>query len=231
MCIRHLNLVTPIPLEIMPDLWEQNDILILLIDLDSYSVFSTEYLDDTEKEDLDRFKTSYFKKRYIVSRTVLKYVLHCLIKGKSVSDIVTYKDEYGRVHVNDHKELHICISYTGNIVSLAISKVNVGIDIELRKLFSPGKVSKYLNKRVLESDGFGHDLDLLTLFTLKEAYCKFSNKSILSSLNKELDLNNVFSLSYILNDLYILSVITDAEPHALRISYLQKIAFHESAED
>ncbi len=215
----------------MPDLWEQNDILILLIDLDSYSVFSTEYLDDTEKEDLDRFKTSYFKKRYIVSRTVLKYVLHCLIKGKSVSDIVTYKDEYGRVHVNDHKELHICISYTGNIVSLAISKVNVGIDIELRKLFSPGKVSKYLNKRVLESDGFGHDLDLLTLFTLKEAYCKFSNKSILSSLNKELDLNNVFSLSYILNDLYILSVITDAEPHALRISYLQKIAFHESAED
>ena len=63
----------------MPDLWEQNDILILLIDLDSYSVFSTEYLDDTEKEDLDRLKTSYFKKRYIVSRTVLKsIVLHCL---------------------------------------------------------------------------------------------------------------------------------------------------------
>ena len=65
----------------MPDLWEQNDILILLIDLDSYSVLSTEYLDDTEKEDLDRFKTSYFKKRYIVSRIVLKYVLSCLIKG------------------------------------------------------------------------------------------------------------------------------------------------------
>lgn len=231
MCIRHLNLVTPISLENMPDLWEQNDILILLIDLDIYSVFSTEYLDDTEKEDLDRFKTSYFKKRYIISRTVLKYILHCLIKGKSVSDIVTYKDEYGRVHVSDHKELHICISYTGNIVSLAISKVNVGIDIELRKLFSSGKVSKYLNKRVLESDGFGHDLDLLTLFTLKEAYCKFSNRSILSSLYEELDLNNVFSLSYILNDIYVLSVITDAEPHALNISYLQKIAFHELVED
>ena len=199
--------------------------------LDSYSVFSTEYLDDTEKEDLDKLKTSYFKKRYIVSRTVLKYVLHCLLKGQSVSDIGTYKDEYGRVHVRDHEELHICISYTGNIVSLAISKVNVGIDIELRKLFSPGKVSKYLNKRVLETDGFGNDLDLLTLFTLKEAYCKFSNKSILSCLNKELDLNNVFSSSYILNDKYILSVITDAEPHAINISYLQKIAFHESAED
>lgn len=222
MDIGHSNLPASILLKDIPNLWEQNDILILLIDLDSY-IFSTRYLDDIEKEDLNKLKTSYFRERYIVSRTVLKFVLHYLLKEQSVSKIGTYKDEYGRVHVRDHEELHICISYTGNIVSLAISKVNVGIDIELKKPFSTGKFSKYLNKQAIETDGLGNGLDLLTLFTLKEAYSKFSNKSILSCLSKELDLDNIFSSSCILNDRYILSIIADAKPHAINISYLQKI--------
>ncbi len=220
MYITDLYLPNSVLLKDVPHLWEQNDILILLIDLDSYT-FSTEYLDDNEKEDLESLKTSYFRKRYIVSRTVLKFVLHYLLEGQSIFNIGTYKDEYGRAHVRDHKELHICISYTGNIVSLAISKVNVGIDIELKKSLSSGKFSKYLNKRTLETDIQENGFDLLTLFTLKEAYCKFSNKSILSCLNKELDLSNIFYLSYFLNDKYILSIVTDVEPHAFNISHLQ----------
>jgi 4'-phosphopantetheinyl transferase len=236
MCIRYLNLPPPISLENLPHFWEQNDILILLIDLDSYNALNTEYLDDTEKEYLARFKTSYFKKRYSVSRIVLKYVLSCLLKEQSIYYFHIYKDEYGKVHVLGHKELHICISYTGNIVSLAISKVEIGIDIELRKSLSPGKVSRYLHKPVLKIEDFGNgpdlnDLDLLMVWSLKEAYCKFSNKSMSSSLNKELDLRSVFYSSYILNDKYILSIITSVNPHALNISYLPKIVFSESSEN
>lgn len=222
MCIQYLNLSASILLKDIPYLWEQNDILILLIDLDSYN-FSTRYLDDNEKEALNNLKTSYFRERYIVSRTVLKFILYYLLKEQSVFKIGTYKDEYGRVHVRDHNELYICISYTGNIVSLAISKVNVGIDIELKKSLSAGKFSKYLNKQVLETDSLGNGPDLLTSFTLKEAYSKFSNKSILSCLNKKFDLENIFSSSYILNDRYIFSIITDAKPTAINISHLQKI--------
>jgi len=222
MYIEYLNSPTSILLKDVPYLWEQNDILILLADLDSYTL-STEYLDDNEKEDLNKLKTSHFRKRYIVSRTVLKFVLHHLLEGQSVFKISAYKDEYGRAHVRDHEELRICISYTGNIVSLAISKVNVGTDIELKKPLSTGKFSKYLNKQALETDSLGNGLDLLTIFTLKEAYCKFSNKSLLSCLNKELDLSSIFSSIYILNDRYILSIITDANQQAINISYLQKI--------
>jgi 4'-phosphopantetheinyl transferase len=222
MYIRYLNLPSSILLEDVPYLWEQNDILILLIDLDSYT-FSTVYLDDSEKEELNNLKTRYFRKRYIVSRTVLKFVLHYLLEGQSVFGIGTYKDEYGRAHIRDHEELKICISYTGNIVSIAISKVKVGIDLELKRPLFTGKFFKYLNKQASETDGLGNGLDNLTLFTLKEAYCKFSNKSILACLNKELDLSNNLSTSYILNNRYILSIITDAKPHAINISYLQKI--------
>jgi 4'-phosphopantetheinyl transferase len=260
----HLELPPPIPLENIPHLWEQNNTLIFLINLDNYTVLAddvlktnkiltdniltdnilnTDHLDMAEKEHLESLKTSYFKKRYIVSRIVLKCVLKyvlkdvlkdipgCILKGQCLSDIGTYNDEYGKVHIRNHKELHICISYTGNIVSLAISKVEVGIDIELKKSISPGKVLKYLQTPALKAEDFGNELDFLTAWTLKEAYCKFSNKSMLTSLNKELDLGSVFHSSYILNNKYILSVITDANPHALNISCLSKIGFHGPAEE
>jgi 4'-phosphopantetheinyl transferase len=231
MYIRYLNLPSTITLKDIPYLWEHNIILILLIDLNSYSAFNTAFLDETEKKNLDKLKTTYFKKRFIISRLVIKYVLNCLLKEESVYGISTYKDEYGKVHVRDHEELHISVSYTENICSLAISKVNIGIDIELRKLLSPGKFSKYLSKRALKTDNFENNLDLLTLFTLKEAYSKFSNKNILSCLNKDIDPSNAFSSTYVLNQKYVLSVITDEEPHAISISFLEKIEFHEPSQD
>ncbi len=225
MFIRYLNLPFQIPLKNIPHLWEQNDIIILLVDLDNYNVLSTQHLDETEKEEMDIFKTSYFKKRYLVSRKVLKYIICCLFNEQSISSVSTYKDEYGKVHVRGHEELHICLSYTGNIASLAISKIKVGIDIELEKLFSPKKISKYLYKPILRTKNFENDHNLLIVWTLKEAYSKFSNKSMLANLNKELDLSNVFHSSYILNEKYILSVITCVNPHDLNISFLPKITF------
>ena len=226
MFIRYLNLPFQISLKNISHLWEQNDIIILLVDLDNYNVLSIEYLDETEKEEMAIFKTSYFKKRYIVSRKVLKYIICCLFNEQSISSISTYKDEYGKIHVRGHEELHICLSYTGNIASLAISKIKVGIDIELEKLFSPKKISRYLYKPILRIKDSENDHDLLIAWTLKEAYSKFSNKSMLTNLNKELDLSNVFHSSYILNEKYILSVITCVNPHDLNISFLPKIAFN-----
>ena len=226
MFIRYLNLPCQISLKNIYHLWEQNDILILLVDLDNYNVLNTEYLNETEREEIDIFKTSYFKKRYIVSRKVLKYIIYCLFKEQDISTISIYKDEYGKVHAQGHEELHICLSYTGNIASLAISKIKVGIDIELKKLFYPKKISRYLHKSILRTSDSENDPDLLILWTLKEAYSKFSNKSMLANLNKELDLRSIFHSSYILNEKYILSVVTCVNPRDLNISFLPKIAFN-----
>ncbi|MCD4807520.1 MAG: hypothetical protein K8R13_08145 [Methanococcoides sp.] len=205
----NLKIPSTVSLEHILHFWEQNDILILIVDLNDYDTLSTYHLDDIEKEHLERLQTEYFKKRYITSRTVLKYILRHLLKERDVSDISMYKDKYGRVHVRDHEEVHICISYTENIVTLAISKIEVGIDVEIRKLRSLTNVSKYLHTTLLHTDTYANGHDLLMTWTLKEAYCKFSNKSIFSNLNKELDLNNICHLNYIINNKYILAVVTD----------------------
>lgn len=222
MYIADIDLPSTILLKDIPSLWQHNDILIILIGLDSCT-FGAEYLDDNEKNELKKLETSYFRERYLVSRTVLKFVLHYLLEGQTIFKISTYKDEYGRVHVRDHEELHICISYTKKIVSLAISKVDVGMDIELIKPFSAGKFSKYLNRQTIKTDGLNNFPDLLALFTLKEAYSKFSNKDLISCINKELDLSGIYSSIYVLKGSYILTIITNTKPLLINISYLQKL--------
>ena len=220
----YLTISSTISLEHIPHLWAQNDILILIIDMNDYDTVSTDYLDDTEKKHLERLRTRYFKKRYTTSRMMLKYILCHLLKERSVSDIALYKEENGKVHVHDHEDIHICISYTENITTLAISKVVVGVDVELIRLRSLTNILKYLCTTPLHTDRPTNDLDLLMIWTLKEAYCKFSNKSIFPNFSKELDLNNVCHLSYIINNKYILAIITDSDRQTINISRLQKIA-------
>lgn len=212
-----------ISLEHIPRLWGQNDVLIFLVDLDDYGVLDTEHLDGIEKEYLERLKTAYFKKRYIVSRMVLKCVLCRLLKEKYVSDISMYKDEYGKIHTYSHEELHLCISYTENIVALAVSKVEVGIDVEFRKKRSLSKISKFLHNETLQNGKSENNLDILTRWTLNEAYCKFSNESVFSTFTKELNLNNLFHSSHIIDKMYILTIITGDNRHMININRLQKI--------
>jgi len=226
----NLKIPSTVSLEHILQFWEQNDILILIVDLNDYDTLSTDHLDDIEKEHLETLQTEYFKKRYITSRMVLKYVLCHLLKERAIYDISIYKDKYGRVHVRDHKEVHICISYTENIVTLAISKIEVGIDVEIRKLRALTNVSKYLHITLLHADTYANVHDLLMTWTLKEAYCKFSNKSILSNFNKELDLNNICHSNYIINNKYILAVVTDSDQYTINISRLQEIACNGDSE-
>jgi hypothetical protein len=90
MCNENLKLPSPISLEYIPYLWQQSDILIFLIDLDNYDIFSTSYLNRIELESLERLQTSHFKKRYIISRTVLKHILCNITNERSTSEISTY---------------------------------------------------------------------------------------------------------------------------------------------
>jgi 4'-phosphopantetheinyl transferase len=226
MYTENLMTLSSVALENIPHLWEQNDVLIFLIDLDDYDILNPECLNNIEKEHLGKLETIYFKKRYIVSRMVLKYILCHLLKKKSVLDISTYKDECGEVHILNHKELHICLSYSENIVTLAISRVKVGIDVEVKRSLALKNTLKYLQTKSSCTDKPLSDADLLKIWTLKEAYCKFSNTSIFSILGKEPNFNNTCYSSCILDNKCVFSVITDSGPHTINISRLEKINYN-----
>lgn len=225
MYTENLMQLPAVPLENIPHLWEQNDILVFLIDLDNYDTLGLECLNNIEKEHLEKLQTTYFKKRYIISRMVLKHILCYLLNKSSVLEISTYKDECGEVHILNHKELHICISYSENIVTLAISKVGVGIDVEIKRSLALKNTLKYLQITPSYMEKSASDSDILNIWTMKEAYCKFSNKSMLSILSREPDFNNACCSSYVLDNKYIFSVITDSGSHTINISRLEKINY------
>jgi 4'-phosphopantetheinyl transferase len=219
----YLKLPFPVSLEYIPYLWQHGDVLIFLVDLDNYDTFDTSYLNRIELKYLERLQTSHFKKRYIVSRTVLKYILCKVANERSASEICTYKDGYGKVCVLNHNELCICISYTESIAALAISKVEVGIDIELARKLALKSTLKNLLMEPSLMDETVSEIDLLKIWTLKEAYSKFSNKNMHLIINKEIDLSSVSHSTYVLDSKYIFSVITHSYSHIIDINHIQKI--------
>lgn len=206
-------------------LWKENDILIFVIDLDNYDALSMESLNNAEKEDLEKLQTSYFKKRFIVSRLVLKHILCNLLNMESILNISTYKDSCGEIHILDHEDLHICISYSENIAVLAISKVKIGIDIEVIRSLALKNTLKYLYNTPFYTD-MSSDTDLLKAWTVKEAYCKFSNKGMLSFLNKEPDFSNASYSNFVLDERYVFSIVTGTGQYAMNINHLEKINFY-----
>jgi 4'-phosphopantetheinyl transferase len=204
-------------------LWKETDLLIFFVDLDNYDALSTEFLNNAEKEELEKLQTFYFKKRFIVSRMVLKSILCSLFNMESPREVSTYKNRDGEVRILNHEELYICLSYSENIAVLAISKVKIGIDIEILRPLELKNTLKYLYNTPFYIDKSAGDTDLLKAWTLKEAYCKFSNKGMLSSLNKEPELNNVSYFNFILDGRYVFSIVTESGQHALNISHLKKI--------
>ncbi|HEY3362776.1 MAG TPA: hypothetical protein VGK06_13425 [Methanosarcina sp.] len=220
----NLKLPSPISLESIPYVWQECEVLIFLINLDDYDIFSTNYLTKTEMKPLERLQTSHFQKRYIISRTVLKHILCDIVRERSASEISTYKDRYGRVCIHNHSDLYICISYTQSIAVLAISKIDIGIDIELeRTLALKSNLRNLSTKPSSLTDESVNENDLLKMWTLKEAYSKFSNKNMHLVFSKKLDLRDFSYSIYFLDTKYILSVITSPGSHIININYLQKI--------
>lgn len=218
-----LNMLTNISLEHIPRLWQQNDILILICELDDYGTLATDHLDEKEKRDFGSLKTEYFRKRFIVSRMVLKSVLCSLTKEGPLSDISLCKDKNGRLHVRGHNELNICISYSGNVIFLAISKIELGIDAEEKRDLPLNNVSGNMKTEKSHSGRYLTDVKFLTDWTLKEAYCKFSNESIFCYLNKEPDIRGVYHSTYHINDKYVLTIVTGSARYAIDINIFEWI--------
>ena len=115
------------------------------------------------------------------------------------------------------------MSYSKNIITLSISKVRVGIDIETIRSTALKHTLKYLQLTSSHLNKSAGSTDLLKAWTLKEAYCKFFNKSMFSILNNESELNNAFCSNYLLDNKYVFSIVTDSDSYNININRLEKI--------
>ncbi|AKB85440.1 4'-phosphopantetheinyl transferase superfamily protein [Methanococcoides methylutens] len=204
-------------------LWNKNEALIFLIDLEIDEQLRLSDLTIDEKDYLNTLKTEYFRKRFIVSRSLLKTVLQHILKKRSSSDISLYRNNKGRVCVKNHEDIYICISYSENLVAISLSKQKIGIDIEHIRQIDLNIFSKYFQDKRFERDMLQEDnINLLKEWTLKEAYCKLTDQSMLACLNKEIVLDHLDHHQLSINDKYIISVVLTSKSNEINICHLQK---------
>ena len=156
-------------------------------------------------EEIKNIKNENVKKQKISSYVLLKEaVKNCLNKNENFENF--YKNENGKPLTNDYC---FSISHSKDLVCIAVSLNNVGIDIQ----FVNNKTDIIsLNKRILniEEKEPKNYLDTFTLWANKEAMFKLNNGKIF--IPKEINTNEFNFYNKIINykdDTYVLSATAE----------------------
>lgn len=118
-------------------------------------------------------------------------------------------NEYGKPFLKDNN-LFFNISHDNNLVIIAISDKNIGIDIEyltynrfvLKKIFNE-KEQHQVNDKVNKEKEF------TKIWVMKEAYVKMKGTGIITDL-KDIDTTKIKNIDIIDNEEYIIAICKDS---------------------
>lgn len=156
----------------IPAYWKTHDVLTFLADTGMYDASLYQGLDSAEKERALQFKSEYFKKRFVVSRSLMKCILRQVPGTGNRDEIVLSREKKGML-VRGRQDLFLSLSYSGSCIALSVGKRKIGSDIEMVRVVDIRKIrssplfdgSKCRNKKEAS-------LQALHVWTLVEAYAK-----------------------------------------------------------
>lgn len=131
-----------------------------------------------------------------------------------INDDSINKDEYNKPYIND--DIYFNISHSNNLLVIAISKYNCGVDVEMivhdeKHLKLCDKILSINEKKEYEKMTDKYDY-LFRKWTEKEAYFKCKGKGIIySQLKKEVNEKNKFVKKINYENDYYLSLYLDTE--------------------
>jgi 4'-phosphopantetheinyl transferase len=202
------NIHTRCAYDEIPAYWNEFDVITFLIDLGMDSASFDDFLDTGEKERAGKFRTDYFKKRYIVSRSILKQILNTILRTDTREDSIILPRKKGGIIVRGNPEVHVSLSYSGTCVALSIGKRKLGCDIEVVR---PVYIRKTMSCPLLHDRNCKNDSrNFLHRWTLVESYAKLHDKNPFSLLNNQVFFEDVHFVSYCLNHDAIVSLALDS---------------------
>jgi 4'-phosphopantetheinyl transferase len=189
--------------------WQNNDIITVLADIGMYDKMLYNTLDTAEKEQERELKSAYFKKRFVVSRSVLKNILFA---GLGMQNTVLIRDKNGRVRVRNRPDIFISLSYSGPCIAVTVGKRKIGSDIEIVRPVGLRKIrSSPLFDGVTSGDGEVDNQHLLHVWTLLEAYAKFHDISLYPMIKDRFFSPDTHFVSYLIDQRFILSLASDSD--------------------
>lgn len=171
-------------------------------------------LDKDKQQKVEKLQKIEDQKRAIISALLLNDILKYY--GLSTSDIIY--NEYGKPYLKNN-EICFNISHSGDYVVCAVSKNEIGVDIqEIRKVNDLIVQKKYTEE---EQKYVTDDVTFTKVWTLKESYVKAIGKGLYQKV-EEVETINSNQLSKI-GDFQFQSMIIDN--YCLSICYNKKDKF------
>lgn len=194
----------------IPAYWKTHDVLTFLAGTGMYDASLEQGLDGAEKEQVLQFKSEYFKKRFAVSRSILRHILYHIPGTENNAEIVLFKEKNGRLRVKNRQDIFISLAYSGSCIAVTIGKRKIGSDIEQVRPVNITKIrSSPLFDGLTSGNGKEHDQHLLFVWTLLEAYAKFHDMSLYPLVNTRFFLPDTHFVSYLIDQRSILTLAGD----------------------
>jgi 4'-phosphopantetheinyl transferase len=201
--------------------WETNDVITFLANLGMYHTSLYDVLDSSEKEQEQKFKSEYFKKRFTVSRSLLKPVLQHILEANDPLEILLDKEKKGRVIMPSRPDIFISLSYSGPYIAITIGKQKIGSDLEVVR---PARANKIESCQIFldypHTDERQYLWQLIHVWTLVESYAKLYDKNSYLLLNSCFVLKDTNFVSYCINKHLILSLASKKKHFADALVWL-----------
>lgn len=133
-------------------------------------------LTEDEIAKANRYKQDDDSKRSILS----SYLLKCVLQDNLINNTNIFSNDYGKPYL-ESKEVFFNISHSGNYVVCALSKDEVGIDIEEIRTTNDLVVKKCFTED--ECQYVIDDITFTKVWTLKESYIKNIGTGLKTKLN------------------------------------------------
>jgi 4'-phosphopantetheinyl transferase len=191
----------------IPVHWDANEVITFLADIGQYRHTYYNALDNKEKEDVQKFKTEYFRKRFTVSRTLLKHILLPILETDNPAHILLGKEKKGRIIIPTRPDICISLSYSGPYIAFSVGKQKIGCDIELLRPIKSKKIaSSPVFMNYSHMDNSDNLQQIIHVWTLIESYAKLSDKNPYCLLNTSSLFDDTNFVSYRINKLLIFSL-------------------------
>lgn len=194
----------------IPAYWKRHDVITFLADVGMYNALLYPFLDALEKEQVKQFKSEYFKKRFAVSRSIIRHILTHIPDMEKIPDIVLNKDKNGRIRVKNRPDVFISLSYSGSCFAVTMGKIKIGTDIEVVR---PLKLRKIRSSPLFNDAKCWNEKErirhLLHMWTRVEAYAKLHDMTPYSLLARSSLPPDASFVSYCIDRHSILSLASD----------------------
>ncbi len=198
----------------IPAYWDASDMLTFLADLRMHADSSLHLiLDRKEKEREQVFKTEYFKERFTLSRSILKYILQPILEAKDPSGILLSTEKKGRIMVHGRADIFISLSYSGTWIAVSVAKRKIGSDIEVVRPLDirKGWLCSFVEEK-WGNNGNDYSSHFLQVWTMMESYAKLCDMDLYPLIKERFFFGDVHFMSYLIDRHTILTLAHKGDP-------------------